>query len=679
MELTIIQSSVTLFEILCVIIVFATVFMRSRFFNEVFEHNPTWTTRILLIVFFGVLSIFGTLSGLSIYGAVVNVRDIGPMAAGLVCGPYIGIGSGIIGGLFRFAQGGPYMWTGLSAPILSGILGGIMYLANKRQFVPTWVAVLFIALSETLISCYTLVLVTKPSEFFTVVTMVAIPMVVFNVVGMFIFASVVHHILHERKVRTEMHLLELEVESKRNLNSVINTIAYPVYVLDRNHRFVLVNDSLCTFFGRVREEILGKTHQDFYNRHDADIHRERVEKIFRTLAPQEEEITITKPDGQTCTIISTFTLYTDAAGKVFMVGVIQDITERKHMQVVLAQNEAWYRILFETTGAATIILNEDGTIDQANSECAQLLGYSRGEIEGKMSWDQIAHPHDLDLIKKYHQQRRIDPASVPLSYTIRMHDRNGSIKILHAVVALIPGTKKSIASFVDITERKKAEDALTQANKKLNLLSSITRHDIINQILVLRGYLSLTKKHTEDSQLLDYIEHSERATRNIEHQIIFTRDYQDMGVKTPVWQNVMNTVIDAKGALTLGNVKVDVDCLDLEVFADPLFEKVFYNLIDNSLKYGGERLQTIRISSQEVDDDLVITYEDDGVGITEGDRPHLFAKGFGKNTGLGLFLSREILSITGITIAETSTQGSGARFTISVPKEMYRSGNRKVL
>ncbi|MFA4859277.1 LytS/YhcK type 5TM receptor domain-containing protein [Methanoregula sp.] len=132
MELTVIQSSVTLFEILCVIIVFASIFMRSRFFNEVFEKHPAWTTQILLMVFFGILSIFGTLSGLSIYGAVVNVRDLGPMAAGLVCGPYIGIGAGIIGGLFRFAQGGVYMWTGLSAPILSGILGGIIYCQQTK-------------------------------------------------------------------------------------------------------------------------------------------------------------------------------------------------------------------------------------------------------------------------------------------------------------------------------------------------------------------------------------------------------------------------------------------------------------------------------------------------------------------------------------------------------------------
>lgn len=102
MVLTIIQSSVTLFEILCVIIVFASIFMRSRFFNEIYEEHPKWTTRILLMVFFGILSIFGTISGLSVFGAVVNIRDLGPMAAGLVCGPYVGIGAGIIGGIFRF-------------------------------------------------------------------------------------------------------------------------------------------------------------------------------------------------------------------------------------------------------------------------------------------------------------------------------------------------------------------------------------------------------------------------------------------------------------------------------------------------------------------------------------------------------------------------------------------------
>jgi PAS domain S-box-containing protein len=675
----VIQNSVTSFMIVCVIIVFAQVFMRSRFFSEVYDQHPTLTTQILLILFFGILSIFGSSTGLLIYGAAVNVRDLGPMAAGLICGPYIGIGSGIIGGLFRFAQGGPYMWTGLSAPILSGILGGILYLVNKRQFVPTWVAMLYIGLSETLISCYTLVLVTRPAQFFMVVTSVAIPMIVFNVIGMFIFASVVHYTLQERKIQREVHQLELEVESKRNLATIINTIAFPVYVLDRDHRFVLVNESFCRFIGRPCNEILGKTHRDFYAVTDADRKRERVETAFKTHAPWEEEVTISRPaDGQVCIISSTSAQYTDATGQEFLVGVIQDITERKKMQAAIAENEAWYRILFEHTGAATMIIDEDMTIGQVNSEFEQMTGYSRAEVEGKMKWEQLIFPDDLELVQRYHRDRRIEPSSVPSSYTVRIRDREGMVKTLHAVVALIPGTKKSIASYVDISEQKKTEDALVLVNRKLNLLSSITRHDIINQLMILVGNLVLLKRKVTDPGQLDSISRSEKAAKNIEHQITFTRDYQDMGVKAPVWQNVRSSIISAKGALSMGDVKVEVNHPDLELLADPLFEKVFFNLIDNTLKYGGEKVSTIRVSAHEEGNTLVVTYEDDGVGIAEGDRARLFERGFGKHTGFGLFLSREMLAITGISIEETGVTGSGARFTIRVPRGMYRfaSGGR---
>ena len=119
-------------------------------------------------------------------------------------------------------------------------------------------------------------------------------------------------------------------------------------------------------------------------------------------------------------------------------------------------------------------------------------------------------------------------------------------------------------------------------------------------------------------------------------------------------------------------VHIEPDPAEPEVYADPLFEKVFYNLIDNALRYGGDQMKTIRVSSRESDTSLAIVCEDDGVGITAEDKKRLFTKGFGKNTGLGLFLSREILAITGITITENGTPGQGARFEITVPKGAYR-------
>jgi PAS domain S-box-containing protein len=672
MDAAIIQNSVTSFMFICVIIVFALVFMRSRFFSAVYEQRPDLTTQIILVFFFGILSVFGSSLGITIYGAAVNVRDLGAMAAGLVCGPYIGIGAGIIGGLFRFAQGGPYMWTGLSAPILSGILGGVMYLANRRQFVSTWIAMLLIGLSETLISCYTLVLVTPPAQFITVVTEVAIPMIIFNVVGMFIFASTVHYTLREWKVRHEVQQLELEVESKRNLNAIMNTIAYPVYVLDREHRFTFVNDSLCRFISKARDEILGQTPGTFFNSDDASFHFRMAEDIFSRKVSREDEVTITMPDGGNTTLISSSAYFPDLTGQEYMVGVIRDVTEQRRIQTALAESEKWYRTLFEHTGAATIIIDEDGIISQINSEFAALTGFSREEIEGRLGWKHFAHPDDLAMVKKYHRQRLVDPISVPTFYTVRMVNRSGDTRTLHAVVAVIPGTRKSIASYIDISEQKRTEDALTHMNRKLNLLSSITRHDIINQILVLKGFLSLLRTKTEDPILLDFIGKSGRAALNIERQIVFTRDYQDMGVKAPAWQNVKGAVVAARGALPAGSITVDAEQADLEVFADPLFEKVFFNLVDNSLRYGGDGMHTIRVRAGESGDCLIITYEDDGVGIEPKDREHLFEQGFGKHTGFGLFLSREILSITGISIHETGTHGEGARFTIRVPKGAYR-------
>jgi signal transduction histidine kinase len=135
----------------------------------------------------------------------------------------------------------------------------------------------------------------------------------------------------------------------------------------------------------------------------------------------------------------------------------------------------------------------------------------------------------------------------------------------------------------------------------------------------------------------------------------------------------MNASIEkALTGLQIRDVSVEVYRSDLEIFADLLLEKVFNNLMDNALRYGGDTMKTIRVSAEESDRGLTIVCEDDGVGITDENKKHLFTRGFGKNTGLGLFLSREILSITGITITENGIPGKGARFEITVPKGMYR-------
>ena len=176
--------------------------------------------------------------------------------------------------------------------------------------------------------------------------------------------------------------------------------------------------------------------------------------------------------------------------------------------------------------------------------------------------------------------------------------------------------------------------------------------------------------------LYGYIQKEEQAANAFEVKISFTRDYQELGVAALEWQNVNASIKKAFTGLPMRTVHVEVDPKNPEIFADRLFEKVFFNLIDNALRHGGDRMKTIRVSAQESDSILTIVCEDDGVGISDEDKKRLFTRGFGRNTGLGLFLSRELLAITGITITENGKAGKGARFEIVVPRGMWRMAGR---
>lgn len=223
-----------------------------------------------------------------------------------------------------------------------------------------------------------------------------------------------------------------------------------------------------------------------------------------------------------------------------------------------------------------------------------------------------------------------------------------------------------------ISEQKQAEEQARIATDKLHLLTTITRHDILNQIMVIQSHTDLLlETRKEDPQMLEHVKKIDQAVENINEFIGFTRDYEKMGAKTPTWHHVQTLLEDVIKKFDPGDMKIEIDVGALEIFADPLFERVFYNIIDNSLRHGGD-VGRITVSSHQKGNHLVLVFEDDGVGVSPELKDRLFEKGVGKNTGLGLFLSREILGITGITIAETGTPGMGARIEMDVPPGSYR-------
>ena len=160
--------------------------------------------------------------------------------------------------------------------------------------------------------------------------------------------------------------------------------------------------------------------------------------------------------------------------------------------------------------------------------------------------------------------------------------------------------------------------------------------------------------------------------------IKFTEKYEQIGVNAPVWQDCRTLIDTAAKQAPIGKVTVENNLLPgTEVFADPLIVKVFYNLMDNAVRYGG-KITTIQFSAEGRGDDKVIVCEDDGIGILAEEKEKIFNPGFGKNTGLGLALSREVFNLTGITIVETGEPGKGARFEITVPKGTWRFAGKSV-
>jgi signal transduction histidine kinase len=184
-------------------------------------------------------------------------------------------------------------------------------------------------------------------------------------------------------------------------------------------------------------------------------------------------------------------------------------------------------------------------------------------------------------------------------------------------------------------------------------------------------YISLAEEVVTDPLILEHLRKIEQITQMIQKQIRFTRDYQNIGASAPQWQNVAMTVDTAIKSLDMGTAIVENSLGSLEIFADYLLEKVFYNLVENSLRHG-EKVSVIRFSYQETGEGVTILYEDDGVGVPAGAKERIFKREYYRNTGYGLFLAEEILSITGLTIRETGEPGKGVRFEIRVPKEGYQ-------
>ena len=368
-------------------------------------------------------------------------------------------------------------------------------------------------------------------------------------------------------------------------------------------------------------------------------------------------------------------------------GSISEALVRRTAEDALRGTNEYLNNLFDYANAPIIVWDPEYVITRFNHAFEDMTLRSEQEVIGQrldILFPKESRETSLIQIKKTLEGERWETVEIPILVN------DGSVRTVLWNSANILDYEgriiSTIAQGVDITVRKALEDqiavrsieisqistAFQHANKKLNLLSSITRHDINNQLTAMVLYLSLAEEEDSVSTIREHLKKIGQITRQIQKQIQFTKDYEEIGVAAPAWQDTHTIVQTAAKETPLGQITMINDLPPgTEVFADPLIARVFYNLMNNAVRYG-VKCTTIRFFVLGRSDDQVIVCEDDGVGVPAEEKEKIFKRGLGTNTGFGLFLAREILDITGITIRETGEPGKGARFEIAVPKGAWR-------
>ena len=269
-------------------------------------------------------------------------------------------------------------------------------------------------------------------------------------------------------------------ESEEKYRSILENIQDVYYRSDSEGRLVLASPSALTVFGYTTlSELYGK---DIALTMYADPgERERLlAEIQKDGMIVDREVVLKRKDGSLITVSTSSHPYYDANGNFKGVeGIFRDITHRKRIEAALvaavdritaaeeelrqqydelrrrgealAESETTYRTIFENTGTATVLIDDDMTIALANAEFERLSGYSKAELEGKKKWTEFVHQDDLDRMIAEHKNRR-ESNDTPLKrYAFRFVTRSGEIRTVTNTVDMIPGTRRSVSSLLDIT------------------------------------------------------------------------------------------------------------------------------------------------------------------------------------------------------------------------------------
>jgi len=441
--------------------------------------------------------------------------------------------------------------------------------------------------------------------------------------------------------------------------------------VDTNGKILDVNKQIEELLGSKREQIIGKRFDEIGLVNPARLPQLLMlfsETVQRGVAQGITETELIRKNGEKFPVEVSTRFIKDSDGKVTeIVNTFRDITERKKSEQKLIQSD----MIFENSPDLLCIVGFDGYFKAVNPAWTASLGWSKEELLAK-NWIEFLHPEEREATARMIPQI----ISEKITQLRRRHIcKDGTTKWLSGNSTPYPERNELFVVLRDETEHVKAEENLKKSheqleivNQKLNVVGSLTRHDVANKLAVAKANIYLLKKKMKDEpELKKYVDAVDEALNQSKKIFEFSSIYEKIGAEKPENTNVADSFDEAFGLIPHTGIEIVNTAQGLTVLADSMLRQLFYNLIDNSLKHG-KTVRKIQLSCTQNDREAKLTYEDDGVGIPQGDKSKIFLESFTTGgSGLGLKLVKRMIEVYGWTITEEGEPGKGAKFVITIP------------
>ncbi|MCX6832148.1 MAG: PAS domain S-box protein [candidate division Zixibacteria bacterium] len=495
-------------------------------------------------------------------------------------------------------------------------------------------------------------------------------------------------------------------QSEERFKQVAENAGEWIWEVDADGLYTYASPAVEKMLGYKPEEIVGNIH--FYDLFVPEEKEELKKATLEAIAQHESFRDFVNPnlhkDGSRVILETSGIPVLDGCGTLISYrGADKNITERTRAEKALRESENTYRTIFENTGNVTVIIEEDTTVLLVNSRFEKLMGWSKEEVEGKMSWTQFVPPEDLDLMTALHRLRGEVPDAVPKEYEIRLLDKSGTIKPARLSIDMIAGTTRSVVSVTDITASKMAEEERErlqqrlQQSQKLEAIGTMAggiAHDFNNILTGILGFTELVRSEvSEGSPIHDNLTEvvlAGRRARDLVRQILsFSRKAEteksliSLGTIVKEALKLIRSVIPSHITIR-HNFTVSAEH---SILADPTqMHQIVMNLCLNAadaMPDGGVleiSLEEVQVETESRPEQtqlpsgcyLKLTVRDNGAGIPPEVRERIFepyftTKQVGKGTGMGLAVVHGVIKEHGGSIAVSSEPGKGTAFEICLP------------